>query len=81
MISFQSSKKKQQKQSSPQKEIKANLSTSATTADSASSTGHTPEQQKLYDSVTLQGDKIRSLKADKAAKVRHYFPNCLSKLD
>uniref|UniRef100_A0A7M5TTE7 Glutamyl-tRNA synthetase n=2 Tax=Clytia hemisphaerica TaxID=252671 RepID=A0A7M5TTE7_9CNID len=62
-----SNKKKQQKQTSPQKESKANLSTSATTAASDAS-GHTPEQQKLYDSVTAQGDKIRSLKAEKAAK-------------
>ena len=53
--------------SSPQKESKANLSTTA--VSSGSTDNHTPEQQALYDSVTAQGDKIRTLKTEKAAKV------------
>jgi len=34
----------------------------------AATSNHTPDQQKLYDSVTAQGDKIRALKSAKAAK-------------
>ena len=49
----------------------------APAAPSASSgavtNSHTPDQQKLYDSVTAQGDKIRTLKSEKAAKVSSFI--------
>merc|ERR1712048_683101 len=61
---YKSNKKQSKQATTPNKDSKASLSTSATT----SSEGHTPEQQKLYDSVTAQGDKIRKLKSEKAAK-------------
>ncbi|XP_057305081.1 bifunctional glutamate/proline--tRNA ligase-like [Hydractinia symbiolongicarpus] len=53
------SKKQAKKVAAPQKTQTAQLSTS---------TEHTSEQQAIYDSIVVQGDKIRNLKAHGASK-------------
>jgi len=51
----------QAKEASPSKKQKVEVSTTATVS-------HTAEQQTIFDNITKQGDKIRSLKAAKADK-------------
>lgn len=55
---FQTSKKQSKEKASP-----------SSTSSSVNASEHTTEQQALFDSIVVQGDKIRNLKGAKASKV------------